>query len=142
MKFLFDADVLLDLLLDRRPHARAAADLLSRVERSEIAGCLCATAVTNIHYLAQKAVGAAAARQQVQMLLSLLEVAPVGRPVLENALVLDFRDFEDAVTHESARQAGADGIVTRNGRDYRRATLPVHSPADAIALLDSASGSN
>lgn len=90
MKFLFDADVLLDLLLDRRPHARPAAELLSRVERSEISGCLCATAVTNIHYLAQK----------------------------------------------------ADGIVTRNGRDYRRATIPVHSPADAIALLDSAAGPN
>ncbi|MDZ4804642.1 MAG: PIN domain-containing protein [Candidatus Eisenbacteria bacterium] len=142
MKFLFDADVILDLLLDRRPHALPAAELLSRVERSEIAGCLCATAVTNIHYLAQKAVGATKARQHVRMLLSLLEVAPVGRPVLEDALTLGFRDFEDAVTHESARLAGADGIVTRNGRDYLRATIPVHSPADAIALLNSASGRN
>ena len=136
MKLLFDADVLLDLLLRREPHARATAELLSLVDTGPTTGCCCATAVTTIHYLDQKLVGPANARQHIQMLLSLLDVAPVNRLVLESALTLGFGDFEDAVTHEAARQAGVAGIITRNVRDYRRATIVVSDLASVSVLRD------
>lgn len=48
-----------------------------------------------------------------------------------------FQDFEDAVLHESARGAGADGLVTRNPEDFRTATLRVYRPNELLAAVSS-----
>jgi hypothetical protein len=92
--------------------------------------------VTTIHYLAAKVVGARRARAEVARLLSLFEIAPVNRGVLEGALQAGFSDFEDAVTHEAARQVDAQAIVTRNLRDFKRSAIPVYSPGDMLAVLE------
>ncbi len=73
MKILFDTNVILDVLLDREPFAEDAAYLLSKVERSEIIGFLCATTITTIHYLITKSNGSKEAIQHIQALLSLFE---------------------------------------------------------------------
>jgi len=136
MRVLFETDVVLDLLLDRHPNSAPAAKLFSRVEAGGISGYLCASAVTTIHYLAAKVVGANRARTEVRKLLSLFQVAPVNRAVLGAALEGGFSDFEDAVTHESARQVNAQAIVTRNLRHFKHSLIPVHSPGDLLALLE------
>ena len=78
------------------------------------------------------------ARRQVGDLLSILDVAPVNRAVLEGAAQSEIGDFEDAVIVESARQVQAQVILTRNERDFARSPIPVHSPSSLPALLDTA----
>jgi hypothetical protein len=109
--------------------------LFAHVERGTVDGLLGATTLTTIHYLAAKAVGDERAREHVGTLLQLFDVAPVTRAVLEDALALSFTDFEDAVLHEAARHARADGIVTRNASDFAAATLAVYTPAELRAAL-------
>jgi predicted nucleic acid-binding protein len=135
LRVLFDTNVVLDLLLDRAPFVEASEQILSRVEAGELSGYLCATTITTIHYLAAKALGARRALAEIRKLLALFEIAPVNRPILENALESDFSDFEDSVLHEAARQVGVDAIVTRNRSDFRRALLPAHSPEEMIRIL-------
>ncbi len=136
MRVLFDIDVILDLLLDRRPFANDAGILLSKAELGELIGYVCATGVTTVHYLARKAIGERRARLEVQKLLTFLEPAMVNRVVLEGALRIKFGDFEDAVSHEAARQVGAEAIVTRNTRDYKKSIIPVYSPSELVRLLE------
>jgi predicted nucleic acid-binding protein len=136
MKVLFDTNVILDVLLDREPFSEPAAYLLTKVESSEVTGFLCATTITTIHYLATRALGAASASGHIRSLLSLFEVAPVNRLVLEQALAAEFVDFEDAVVHESARHAGAGYIVTRDPAGFRKAVLPVFEPTRFIHALE------
>lgn len=135
MRILFDTNVVLDLLLDRQPFAEPAAALFARVERGEDSGYLCATTVTTIFYLASKTLGAGQARLHVKTLLELFEIAPVSRPVVEGALLAGFDDFEDAVLHEAARHADVQCIVTRNIKDFKRASLPVYMPDELLAGL-------
>ena len=139
MKVVFDANAILDVLLERPPFAEPAAILLARAERGGIQGFACATTVTTIFYLARKAVGNDLARRQVGDLLSILNVAPVNRAVLERAVESQVDDFEDAVIVESARQVQAQVILTRNERDFARSPIPVHSPISLPALLDASS---
>ena len=136
MRILFDTNVVLDVLLARAPHAAAAAALFTRVERGELQGVLCATTVTTIHYLAAKAVGRDLAARHVVTLLDLFDVASVTRAVLTTALDAGFADYEDAVLHEAAVHAGATGIVTRNLRDFERATLPIYGPSELLQVLN------
>jgi predicted nucleic acid-binding protein len=142
MKVLFDANVILDVLLDREPFSDDASFLLSMVERSEMTGFVCATTITTIHYLATKALGAQAALHHIKSLLSLLVVAPVNRVVLENAAASKFADFEDAVLHQAACHAGAKYIVTRNPADFTHAKLPVFNPKEFINVLESLMNNN
>ncbi len=138
MRVLFDVDVVLDLLLDRSPFSRDAGILLSKAEQGELAGHICATAVTTIYYIARKAIGDRRARKGVRKLLTFLEPLVVNRTVLEGAFDTTFKDFEDAVSHEAARQAGVECIVTRNIRDFKESKLPVYSPSDLVRTLAAA----
>jgi predicted nucleic acid-binding protein len=135
LRVLFDTDVVLDLLLDRQPHSSVAARLFSKVESDDISGYLCATTVTTIHYLTLKALGSARSRKEMKKLLSMFDVAPVNRAVLEGALSSKFKDFEDAVVHEVAHQVSAHAIVSRNIRDFKRSTLPVYSPSELEKMI-------
>jgi predicted nucleic acid-binding protein len=96
---------------------------------------LCGTTVTTIFYISAKTIGARKAKQAVGGLLSLCEVAPVGRAVLEAGIASDFQDFEDAVLAAAGRIANVDAIVTRNAKDFRKAGLPAYNAAQAVELL-------
>ena len=77
MNVLFDTNVLLDVLMNRPPHAQAAAQLMTLVEQKKLIGLLGATTVTTIHYLVNKSLGSTAARKHIRTLLSVFDVAPV-----------------------------------------------------------------
>ena len=135
MRILFNTNIILDELLIRQPFALPAAQLMAAVERQQITGFLAGTTITTIHYVAARAVGTQQSHREITRLLLLFNIAPVTHQVLASALSLPFRDFEDAVIHEAARLADADGIVTRDGADFRQATLPVYTPEALLILL-------
>jgi hypothetical protein len=123
------------VLLGRAAHLDDSSAVLAAVERREVGGMLGATSITTIHYLATKTIGARRARKHMETLLDLFTVARVTDAVLRSALSLPFDDYEDAVLHEAALAAGADGIVTRNVDDFRKSKLPIYSPGELLALL-------
>jgi predicted nucleic acid-binding protein len=128
--------VVLDVLLAREPFLSDSIRVLEAVEISRCRGLLCATTLTTIHYILRRAVGTKVSLQRVGDLLSIFDVAPVNRPVLETAVGKNFTDFEDAVMHQAAIQAGADCVVTRNITDFKNADLSVFTPAQFLAALD------
>jgi predicted nucleic acid-binding protein len=135
---LLDTNVILDVLLARRPHVGPATALLDRVAAKDLHGLLGATTITTIHYLATKAVGASSARKHVRSLLGLFEVAPVTRAVLTDALDLGYPDYEDAVLHEAARHAGAQAIVTRDPKGFPKPRLKVYAPEELLRFIQAA----
>lgn len=135
MKILFDTNVILDALLQRHPHDIPAMRLMAAVECRQLTGFLAATTITTIDYLATRASDRRQAHQHITRLLMLFSIAPITHLVLADALLLSFTDYEDAVLHEAARQAGVDGIVTRNGADFTMATLPIYAPDELLLLL-------
>ncbi|MFZ1728624.1 MAG: PIN domain-containing protein [Bacteroidota bacterium] len=135
MRILFDTNVLLDVLLAREPFAQSALRLLDMADRGKIEGLLCATTITTIHYLTTKALGAAAARKSIRTMMKIFTVAAVDGDVLTRALDLPMKDYEDAVLHESAIVSEAQGIVTRNVRDFVKSRIPVYSPDELLAVL-------
>ncbi len=135
MKILFDTNIVIDVLMDRLPHSETASELFSKVEDGTIIGYLCGTTITTLFYLASKTIGSERAQEEIKKLLSLFEVAPVNRHVIESALEADFNDFEDAVIHEAACHIGADAIVTRNQKDFRKSRIPVYSSEEMATIL-------
>lgn len=134
-RVLLDVNVVLDVLLDRRPFSESASAVWSAVEEGRGAGLLSAHALTTIHYLNARAVGSREAGLTTDALLSVFDVAPVDRAVLGAALALGWDDFEDAVTAAAAHRARCDALVTRNPRDFKRSPVSVLAPSEAVAWL-------
>ncbi len=135
MRVLFDTNVVLDVLLERQPFSEPASKLLSKVEKGEITGLVCATTITTIYYLVNKALNRKEADECIELLLNLLEVASVNRIVIETAKGLEFRDFEDAVVYASALHSGYSCVVTRNHKDFSASEIPVFSPEELLKIL-------
>ena len=134
-KVLFDTNVVLDALLSRPGFWEPAARLLSKLDRGELDGFLCATTVTTIHCIGRKQVGTRRTEREIERLLKLFEVAPVDGSVLQRALRAGFADYEDAVVSQAAQRVGAEAIVTRNAKDFRKSPLRIYSPDELLALL-------
>jgi predicted nucleic acid-binding protein len=137
MRVLFDTNVVLDLLMKRRPHVDNVAALFVAVDRRQLQGLLCAATVTTVQYLVSKELGVPATNIHLRTLLAMFEIAPVNRDVLVEALALNFPDFEDAVLHEAARHSEATGIVTRNPDDFKQGTLRIYAPDELVVMLRS-----
>ena len=136
MKALVDTNVVLDVLLARTQFASEATRVFSLVEESEIEASLCATTLTTIGYLLKQSLPRVQATQAIRGLLKLFEIAPVNRSVLERAIESKIADFEDAVLEQAACLIGADAIITRNTKDFRKSAIRAVDPIEFLSALD------
>jgi predicted nucleic acid-binding protein len=135
VKVIVDTNVVLDVLLARKPFVEPAARVFGLIENSKIEGLLCATTITTIDYLLGQSLPRPQSREALRRLLELFEIAPVNRPVIEEAFRSRIPDFEDAVLEQSGRLAGADAIVTRNTRDFHRSALKAIGPDELLSAV-------
>lgn len=135
MKILFDTNIILDVLLDRDPFSEIACILMSEVERGHIEGFLCATTITTLFYLMQKAAGRKKAEKAVQQLLEMFEITSVDKLILEKALISDFQDYEDAVIYKSALKAGVQSILSRDIKGFKKAQIHIYTPEELYHRL-------
>jgi predicted nucleic acid-binding protein len=134
-RILLDTNIVLDVLLDHRPHVDASAAAWAAVETGVSEGMLAAHAVTTIHYLIRKEMGNARAARTISAILRVFAVAAVDGSVIREALQLPIIDFEDAVTAAAARLAGCEFIVTRNPKSFRGSPARPLTPEAVMPLL-------
>jgi predicted nucleic acid-binding protein len=136
MKILLDTNVLLDVLLERKPFYDSSIRVMTLAERDKIEGWICGTTVTTIYYLIEKALSGGEAERHVKNLLKLFHVAPINLYVLQSAVDSKFQDYEDGVLHQSAIAAGLDGITTRNTKDFQHSKIPIYTPDELLSALN------
>ena len=128
--------MVLDLLLAREPFVQSAAKIFALTEQSELKSYLCATTVTTVDYLLSQVLDKSEARAALHRLLELFEIAPVNRPVIEEALGSRIKDFEDAVIEQAAHLVGAQAIVSRDTKGFKNSIVKVLDPPELLAFLD------
>jgi hypothetical protein len=132
---LIDLNILLDVLQKGEPFYEPSAGLLGEIESGRAHGYLAAHSFTTLFYLIQKGDSSARARATITNLLQFIKIAPVDQSTIEQALNLDYRDFDDAVQLISAVQCKADCLAARNVKDYQPSLLPVMQPVDFLGTL-------
>ena len=132
-RVLVDINILLDVLQRREPFYEHRLGLLALMDRAN-PGIIAAHRITTLFYLIQKD----KCRQKPgrhHNLLQFIKIAPLDQSTIEQALNLDYRDYEDAVQMIAAVQCKADCLVTRNVKDYQPVLLPVLQPVDFLGTL-------
>jgi predicted nucleic acid-binding protein len=132
---LLDADVLLDVALDREPHAEAAGALLELLERRRKMAFVAWHTLSNFYYLVRPRRGADDARAFLVELTRFTTVAPTDADAFRYAAGLPLADLEDAMQVAAAWSCGAGVIATRNVKDFKRSPIPARTPAQLLLEL-------
>ena len=135
MIVLLDTDVLLDLALDRAPHAAPAGKLLDALERRLGNAYVAWHSISNFYYLVAPSRGKDSARSFLLELAEFVEVSPTTTESLRFAGELAMTDFEDAMQVAAAVACRADVIATRNLRDYAKSPVKAARPESVLDQL-------
>lgn len=130
MKVFIDWDVLLDVGLQRQPHFEGSARLLDSAERHQGRSALAWHTVANLEYLIR-----GGAREFVASLTEFMLIPETGTRSLEFALSLEMSNFEDAMPVAAAEQFGAQGVATRNLKNYKHSPIRAIAPVELLKLL-------
>jgi predicted nucleic acid-binding protein len=134
---LIDLDVLVDVLHRREPFFEKSAGVLAAAEAGDIEGWMAAHSVATLFYLIAKDTSLAAAHVHLTRLIQFLKIASVDARVIEQALALPYRDFEDAVQMMAGVHTGVEYIVTRDRAGFKLGPLPILTPTELLVLLQS-----
>jgi predicted nucleic acid-binding protein len=134
MKVLIDTNVALDVLLHRKDYAYAAT-ISSLAENKVVSGFISASAITDIFYIAKKALGKIQTKEELKKLLLVFKPATVTDEDIFHALNLDWDDFEDSVQFAVGHSFSVDYIVTRNIGDYASSSIPAIEPDHFVKLF-------
>jgi predicted nucleic acid-binding protein len=132
---LLDTDVLIDVALNRSPHAQAAGELLTLLESRPRMAFVAWHTLSNFYYLVSPTRGKDDARQFLSDLTRFVSVAPTDTDAFHFATTLPLSDFEDALQVGAAWACGATHIATRNVKDFRLSPIPARRPADLAREL-------
>ena len=135
-KIFVDTNIILDLLSMRKKFYQSASQLFSLADRKKIDVYASALSFTTIHYILSKQMGSEKARNILSLFKALVTVLPVDDNVIDQALVSNFKDFEDAVQYYCAVSAGIPVLLTRNIKDYLTAKISVMSTEDYMKIYE------
>ena len=140
MRVLLDINVVLDAIFDREPWADDAAEILAAAVQGRATVLVAGHTITTIYYLVAKVKGRTEAGAVLAHLLRVVRVVAPDQDDLQAALNLGIVDYEDAVQAVCALKGGADYIVSRDGKDFTGAAVPVATPRHVAARLLSTEG--
>ena len=136
MKAMIDTCVIVDALQSREPFCKDAQSIFLLCANQQFEGFLTAKASTDIYYLMHRHThNDKSIRIVLSKLCTLFGLLDTTAVDIRKAISAEVSDFEDAVMIETAIRSGMDCIVTRNTKDYSKASLSVYTPAELIKLL-------
>lgn len=133
MKLMIDTNILLDVLLDRRPYADDSAMIWRLCEAEETEGCISSLSFANMVYVLRKKISKEAIMHMITDLSLIFKFEALEQEDLYAAAGCLWDDFEDAIQFATAVRINADYIITRNKKDYKGSTVPVMTPKDFLA---------
>jgi predicted nucleic acid-binding protein len=130
IKIFIDTDICLDVLLRREPFFGDSAALLDWAEKNPGQASVSWHGLANLHYLSDEG-----GEGFIRELLEFCVLPPCGSSEMMHALDLGFTDLEDAMQAVAAIRFGAQLIVTRNVKDFRRSPIQAILPRNILSHL-------
>jgi len=127
-KVFVDTDVCLDLLSGRKPFNNTAEILFSLADNGKIKIYVSSLSFANIYYVLRSQYSTTHSRQIIAKFKTLVNVLPVDSKTIDLAIASDFNDFEDAIQYCCAIENNLTTIITRNSKEYKKATIKVLTP--------------
>lgn len=128
MRILIDTNVVLDVLLNRKPFCSHSASIFKLAEKGCIEAFLTSNSVTDIVYILRKTYNKETIKENLLTMFGFIKILNVSASDILNAFEINAGDFEDAVIIQCAIRIKADLIVTRNPDDFKYSPIGYKTP--------------
>lgn len=128
-RIFVDTNILLDVLLEREGFYCDALKIWANAEEGNVAACIAAISLNNVHYVLRKLKSETTAMIAVKILLQIFKVVPVDAEILRRAVDFHDRDFEDDIQLQCALKAKCSQLFTRNPNHYDHSAIAVVPPS-------------
>lgn len=133
-----DTDVLIDFLIDRKPHSREAAIIFTLVDQKKLKGYVSSLTFSNLYYVLRKVESHNKVISKLDSISKMLTILKVDQQIIKDAIASGFPDFEDSIQYNCALDyKKIDVLITRNTKDYKNSKIPVMTPADYLKTVSS-----
>ena len=133
MKLLIDANILLDVLMNRKEFVQDSSLVWKLCETQQAEGYVSALTVANIIYVMRKELNPGKIEKVLRMLNLIFEIIELAPADLLHAGESRWSDFEDALQSAAAERVHADYIITRNIRDFKKSRIPAYTPTELLS---------
>lgn len=132
-KLFIDTNVVIDLLAKREPFYQEAALLFTMADRKKVNLYASALTFANTNFILLQSKKPVEAKQILRKLKLIVQVLSLDEKIVGLSLNdNEFRDYEDALQYYTALENGADVIITRNLKDFRKGKLSVMTAAQFL----------
>ena len=135
MVLLIDANILLDVLLNRNDFVEDSSLIWKLCETGRAKGYVSALTFANLVYIMRKQLDPEKIKEVLRKLSLIFEFTDFSVTDLAKAAEMNWKDFEDAVQSATAERVHATCIVTRNVRDFANSKVIALTPAEILARI-------
>lgn len=135
MILLIDANILLDVLMNRQDFVKDSSMIWKLCETNQAKGYISALTLANLMYIMRKQLDPETIEKLLVQLKFIFDFTDFGVSDLQRAAEMKWTDFEDAVQSATAERLHADFIITRNVKDFRSSKIMALTPTEFLARI-------
>lgn len=135
MTLLIDANIILDVLMNRKEFVKESAIIWKLCETEQFKGYVSTLTFANMMYIMRKELTSEKIEEVLQKLKLIFEFVDFSSSILEKAVEMKWKDFEDAIQSATAEQIYADYIITRNVSDFAKSKVMAFTPSELLARI-------
>jgi predicted nucleic acid-binding protein len=134
-KIVNDINIFMDFLFKREGHEKVA-EIFKQCVKGTLAGFSCAHEITTLNYFLRKSNrDKVKTRKAITGIMKHFKVIAITGEILNKALFSEIDDFEDAVIEISSKENGAEYILTRNTKDFKKSSIKPMTPEELLIIL-------
>ena len=135
MVLLIDTNVILDVLINRPEFVKDSSMIWKLCETEQARGYISTLTYANMMYVMRKQMTPDQIVEIFRKLSLIFEFADFSPAVLERAVTMKWKDFEDVVQSATAEAIHADYIITRNLKDFMQSRVMAFTPSELLARI-------
>ena len=135
MVLLIDTNIVLDVLLNRPEFVKDSSMIWKLCETEQAKGYISTLTYANMMYVMRKQLTPDQIEDVYRKLNLIFEFADFSPAVLDRAVSIKWKVFEDAVQSATAEHIHADYIITRNLKDFTKSKVMAFTPSELLARI-------
>jgi predicted nucleic acid-binding protein len=126
---------MLDLLGERTPFYDPIAKIATLADKGEITITVSALSYSTVSYILAKFENSEKVKDKLRKFKVISEVCALDELIIDKGLNSNFADFEDSLQYFSALKSDCYILITRNGKDFKEAQIPVMSAEEYLISI-------
>ena len=135
-RIFIDTNIMLDFLGERKPFYEPIAKIATLAEKKKLTMVVSPISFATVNYFLAKFENQKIAREKLRKFKIISEICSLDDRTIEKGLNSSIKDFEDALQYFSASESECEIIITRNGKDFKKSSIPTMTADEFLKSLE------